>query len=112
MNAQWSYGDERRALHVAVMNNSSEMVRLLMRAGADATAGIHPHRDATTARTMAIERGLQDLVRVIDEEGRRRRPAADDATRRRRHPTRGPSTKRVGIEADRAGPSRAAIRRG
>lgn len=97
VNAQWSYGDERRALHVAVMNNSSEMVSLLMRAGADATAGIHPHRDATTARTMAIERGFQDIVRVIDEEGRRRNPAADNASA----PTSqaGASTNRAGIQA-------------
>jgi len=73
VNAQWSYGDERRSLHVAVMNNSREMVHLLMRAGADARAGIHPHRDATTARTMAFERDLQDIVRIIDEEERRRK---------------------------------------
>lgn len=74
VNAQWSYGDERRSLHVAVMNDSPEMVRLLMRAGADARAGIHPHRDATTARTMASERDLQTIVRIIDEEERSRKP--------------------------------------
>lgn len=80
VHAQWSYGDERRALHAAVMNNSPEMVRLLMGAGADATAGIHPHRDATTARKMAIERDLKDVLRVIEEEEHRRKPASGDTT--------------------------------
>ena len=32
------------------------MVRVLMRSGADASAGVHPYRDATTPRTMAVER--------------------------------------------------------
>jgi len=98
VNAQWSYGDERRAIHVAVMNNSAEMVRLLMRAGGDATAGIDPHRDATAARTLAIERGFQEIVRVIDEEGRRRKPAADNATAQRASQA-GASTNKAGIEA-------------
>jgi len=44
-----SYGDEHRPIHFAVMNRSPEMVRLLMRYGANARQGIHPHRDATEA---------------------------------------------------------------
>src|SRR4029077_17078495 len=48
-----SYGDEHRPIHFAVMKRSPEMVRLLMRHGADARQGIDPHRDATTAWTIA-----------------------------------------------------------
>jgi len=97
VNAQWSYGDERRSLHVAVMKNSPEMVGLLMRAGADARAGIHPHRDATTARTMARERDLQDIVRIIDEEERRRKPSSEVLGPRQSPP--GGTAKRSGVEA-------------
>jgi hypothetical protein len=52
-----SYGDEHRPIHFAVMNRSPEMVRVLMQHGASARAGIHPHRDTTTARIIA-ERAL------------------------------------------------------
>jgi hypothetical protein len=97
VNAQWSYGDERRSLHVAVMNNSPEMVRLLMRAGADARAGIHPHRDATTARTMAFERDLQDIVRIIDEEERSRTPPTGGVKGPPQSPA-GATAKRAGVE--------------
>jgi ankyrin repeat protein len=72
VSAQWSYGDERRALHLAVMNRSPEMVRLLMRYGADARVGVHPHRDETTAHVMAVERGFHDIAGIIEEEERRR----------------------------------------
>src|SRR5262245_32845449 len=44
---QVSYGDEHLALHHAVAARSVAIVRLLMRCGADAHKGIHPHRDAT-----------------------------------------------------------------
>jgi len=97
VNAQWSYSDERRALHVAVMNDSPDMVRLLMHAGADASAGIHPHRDATAARTMAVERGLLDIVRIIDEEEERRAPATPGAARSPR-PLAGTTAKKEGVE--------------
>ena len=46
-----SYGDEHRPIHYAVMQRSPEIVRLLMRHGANARQGIHPHRDATAAWT-------------------------------------------------------------
>ena len=68
-----SYGDEHRPIHFAVMRRSPEMVRLLMRHGADARQGIHPHRDATTAWTLAKERGYEEIVAIIEEE---ERPAA------------------------------------
>lgn len=43
--------------------------------GADARRGIHPHRDATTALTLAIERGYEEIVAIIQEEEQRRREA-------------------------------------
>ena len=50
--------DEHRAIHFAVMNRSPEIVRLLMQHGADARKGIYPHRDATSALTLATDRRL------------------------------------------------------
>lgn len=76
VDAQWSYGDERRALHYAVMNRAPEMVRLLMQHGADADAGVHPHRGETTPRTMAVDRDFTDIVAIIDEEAGRRADAS------------------------------------
>jgi ankyrin repeat protein len=72
-NMEMSYGNEHRPLHYAVMARLPEMTRLLMQHGADARRGIHPHRDATTAWTMALERGFDDIVAVIREEEQRRR---------------------------------------
>ncbi|MCW5981564.1 MAG: ankyrin repeat domain-containing protein [Bryobacteraceae bacterium] len=66
-----SYGDERRAVHYAVMRRHPEIVRLLMRKGANARAGIHPHRDATSAWTLALERGYDEIVAIIEEEEKR-----------------------------------------
>jgi ankyrin repeat protein len=65
--------NEHRALHYAVLRRDPAMVRLLMEAGADARKGIYPHRDATSALTIARERGYQDVVAVIEEEERLRR---------------------------------------
>jgi ankyrin repeat protein len=70
-------GDERRPIHYAVIDRSAAMTRLLMRHGADARAGVHPHRDATTALTLASERGFDELVAIIREEEQRRRAAHD-----------------------------------
>jgi len=71
-NMTISYGDEHRAIHYAVMNRWPEIVRLLMQNGADARAGIDPHRDATSAWTLAHERGYHEIVAIIEEqEGRR-----------------------------------------
>lgn len=71
-NMTVSYGDEHRAIHVAVMHRWPEIVRLLMQNGADARAGIHPHRDATSAWTLAHERGYHEIVAIIEEEEDRR----------------------------------------
>jgi len=68
-----SEGDEHRALHFAVLKRNPAMVKLLMEAGADAHKGIWPHRDATSALTIARERGYGEIVAIIEEEERRRR---------------------------------------
>lgn len=67
-----SYGDEHRPIHYAVMKRSPEMVRLLMRRGANARQGIHPHRDATAAWTIAKERGYEEIAAIIEEEEQQR----------------------------------------
>jgi ankyrin repeat protein len=67
-----SYGDEHRPIHFAVMQQSPEIVRLLMQHGANARQGIDPHRDATSAWTIARERGYDEIVAIIEEEERRR----------------------------------------
>jgi ankyrin repeat protein len=62
-----------------------------MEHGADARQGIYPHRDATSALTLAAERGYGEIVAIIEEEERRRQaalsgphaavtPAADELT--------------------------------
>jgi ankyrin repeat protein len=63
--------DEHRVLHHAVLRRQPEIVRLLMRYGADARKGIWPHRGATTPLTMATERGYAEIVDIIREEERR-----------------------------------------
>jgi ankyrin repeat protein len=67
--------NEHRALHFAVLRRDVAMVRLLMEAGADARVGIYPHRDATSAVTIARDRGYCDIVAVIEEGEQRRRQA-------------------------------------
>ena len=69
-------------LHIAVLNRDAEMARVLMELGADARQGIWPHRDATTAYTIARERGYDDVVAVIEqgEEARRRAASPPGAT--------------------------------
>jgi ankyrin repeat protein len=67
--------DEHRAIHFAVLDRSPEMTRVLMQHGADARKGIHPHRDATGALTLASERGYDEIVAIIREEEQRRREA-------------------------------------
>ena len=71
-NMTVSYGNEHRAIHYAVMHRRPEIAGLLMKNGADARAGIHPHRNATSAWTLAHERGYDEIVKIIEkEEGRR-----------------------------------------
>jgi ankyrin repeat protein len=68
-----SENDEHRALHFAVLHRDPEMVRILMRAGADAHKGIWPHRDATTALDFARDREFPEIVAIIEEEEQQRR---------------------------------------
>lgn len=67
-----SYSDEHRPIHYAVMNRLPEMVSLLMRHGANARSGIHPHRRATTAFTIAKERGYLEIAAIIEKQEQRR----------------------------------------
>ncbi|HEY3458422.1 MAG TPA: ankyrin repeat domain-containing protein [Bryobacteraceae bacterium] len=72
-NTAMSYGDERCPLHFAVMKRAPEIVRLLMQLGANARGGVHPHRAATTALTLARERGYSEIVAIIEDEEQHRR---------------------------------------
>lgn len=83
-NMSMSYGDERQPIHFAVMRRSAEVVRLLMQRGANARAGVHPHRDATQAWTLAKERGYEEIVAIIEEEEQKR------SSRKRGEPTETP----------------------
>src|SRR5262245_41516381 len=58
-------GFEIRAIHIAVMNRDVEMTRLLLEAGADTRGGIYPNRDATSPRTIAEERGYDEIVAMM-----------------------------------------------
>lgn len=53
------------ALHVAVLERSPELVRVLMEHGANARVGVYPHRDATSPLTIATERGYEEIVAII-----------------------------------------------
>ena len=71
-NMEVSGDNEHRAIHYAVLDRSPDMVRLLMRRGADARAGIYPHRDATAALVLAHDRGYDDIIAIILEEEAKR----------------------------------------
>jgi ankyrin repeat protein len=71
--------NEHRALHYAVLARAPEMVRILMEYGADARKGIYPHRDATSALTIASERGYDEIVAIIRDEEQRRRDTRTEA---------------------------------
>lgn len=72
-------------LHYAVMQCMPEMVRTLMRFGANphvTTAGIYALRDAASPLVIAVERGYDEIADIIREEEKRReqgRPTASDA---------------------------------
>jgi ankyrin repeat protein len=61
------------ALHRAVLSRDEELTRILMQLGADARVGIWPHRDATTAYAIAVDREFKEIVAVIDREEENRR---------------------------------------
>ena len=82
-------GFEIRALHIAVMKRDVEMTRLLLEAGADTRGGIWPNRDATSPRTIAEERGYDEIVAMMvaqeEKRGARGANAFGDGFRRLRH---------------------------
>jgi len=67
--------NEHRALHYAVLARDEQMTRLLMEAGADARKGIYPHRESTSALTIATERGYDEIVAAIEAEEQARQEA-------------------------------------
>ncbi len=81
-------GFEIRAIHIAVMARDVEMTRLLLEAGADTRDGIWPNRDATSPRTIAEERGYDEIVALMtaheEKRGARVVNALDDGVRRLR----------------------------
>jgi ankyrin repeat protein len=81
-------GFEIRALHIAVMARDVEMTRLLLEAGADTRVGIWPNRDATSPRTIAEERGYDEIVALMtaheEKRGARSVNAHGDGIRRLR----------------------------
>ena len=62
-----------QVLHHAVLENAPDIVRILMAHGANARDGVYPHREATTAYAIAVQRGYDRVVRVIEEEEQKRR---------------------------------------
>ena len=58
--------DEHQPLHYAVYGNQLDVVEHLLAAGADPLKGIYPHREATSPRAMAFDRGLSAIVEAID----------------------------------------------
>jgi ankyrin repeat protein len=72
--------NEHRALHYAVLDNNPAMVRVLMEHGADPFKGIWPHRHATSALTIATDRGYDQIVAIINEALQRR--SVEEAARR------------------------------
>jgi ankyrin repeat protein len=81
-------GFEIRAIHIAVMARNVEMTRLLLEAGADTRDGIWPNRDATSPRTIAEERGYDEIVAMMaaqeEKRGARGVNAHGDGVRRLR----------------------------
>jgi ankyrin repeat protein len=81
-------GFEARAIHIAVMARDVGMTRLLLEAGADTRDGIWPNRDATSPRTIAEERGYDEIVALMtaheEQRGARSVNAHGDGVRRLR----------------------------
>jgi ankyrin repeat protein len=64
--------DNFAVIHHAVLNRNPSIVRLLMANGANARDGVYPHREATTAHALAVARGDDETVRIIEEEEKQR----------------------------------------
>ena len=75
INVNVAGDNEHKPIHFAVLNRQPEALRLLLQHGANPHRGIYPNRDATTAYVLAQERGYDELVAILDEEGKNRRRA-------------------------------------
>ncbi|MBT4611713.1 MAG: sigma-70 family RNA polymerase sigma factor, partial [Gemmatimonadetes bacterium] len=69
--------DEHQVLHYAVYGNQLEVVEFLLTSGADPLKGIYPHRDATSPRAIAFDRGYAAIVDAIDAHLEASRGASD-----------------------------------
>ena len=58
---------DRYPLHFAIRTGQVDVVRALLTAGADPLAAVYPVREATMPRTMATDRGHDDIVRLLDD---------------------------------------------
>ena len=58
--------NEHQPIHLAAEEGHAEIVRALLEAGADPLKGIYPHREATSALTMAKDREHTAVVTVIE----------------------------------------------
>jgi ankyrin repeat protein len=68
-------------LQRAVQRRDEELTRILMQLGANARAGIWPHRDASSAYAIAVEREYGEIVATIErEEDHRRAQLSHDRT--------------------------------
>ena len=61
------------AIRRAVLSRNEEMTRILMQLGANARVGIWPHRDATSAYAIAVDREYSEIVATIEREEENRR---------------------------------------
>lgn len=61
------------ALHRAVLGRNEELTRVLMQLGANARVGIWPHRDASSAYAIAVDREYGEIVTTIEREEDNRR---------------------------------------
>lgn len=69
--------DEHQPLHFAAYGNQVTVARHLMSLGADPLKGIYPHREATSARAIAFDRGFTAFVDAIDAHLEASRGASD-----------------------------------
>jgi len=67
------HGEFGSALHRAVLRRDEELTRILMQLGSDARVGIWPHRDATSAYAIAVDREYSEIVAIIEREEDNRR---------------------------------------
>jgi ankyrin repeat protein len=56
------------ALQRAALRRDEELTRVLMQLGANARLGVWPHRDATTAYAIAVDREYNEIVGTIERE--------------------------------------------